>query len=577
MSAGILLEKKPEKKSDIYQYDAPIYSSPKEKVWRLGVGRIFAILLLMTASWYWLGEQLPDSLNVFTRPPLVIFVVWLFLSLVYLAALNVKKYRLRQVTLQLVTDAVMVTWLVWATGDVRSPYITLYTVIICLTSIFFVARVTLWAAITSTVVFTTLMLLVMFEVVPRVVWDGGTVSAWRAVQIIAFHDVAFLVVGLLASQLAVRQQRSTVQLEETVQSLSNLQRLHERIVQSIRSGLVTTDLEGKIYTFNAAAEEITGHKSIEVRGWTIFDLLGDIQRPISETMMALDRGEQPPRLEIEFSKPDGGHVRLGWSVSPLFDETGSTTGLIITFQDLTEIRLMEESVRRKDRLAAVGRVAAGLAHEIRNPLGAMRGAIQVLQAGMDKDSSQAQLMDIVLRESDRLNTIITNFLGYARPRSGEFSEVDLADVINDSMTLLRHSPDVRKFHEIIEDMPKQPITAVVDAAGLKQVFWNLTRNAMQAMPNGGKLTVKLEAMPNNRAQITFNDTGKGMPQQQVERLFEPFSQSTTGGTGLGLSIVYQIIRDHNGTINVRSREGKGTTITIDLPTQKEEEKRRKTL
>ena len=551
--------------SDIF--DAPKTDLLSERAWQLTVGRIFALLFLMAASSYWNAETLPASLEAFLRLPLVIFVVWLFLAIVFLSTLRLKKHLLKQIATQLVIDAFFVSWLVWATDDVKSPYITLYTVLICLTGFFFTANSPLWAAIVCTILFSVYLTLIVFGVIPRFSNVGADVTAWRAMQVIGFHDVAFLVVGLLASQLATRQKRSSAELRQTVQDLSDLQRLHQRIVESIRSGLVTTDLEGKIYTFNAAAEEITGYKAEEVKGWTIYDLLGDVRQSIAATLDALEKGYQPPRLEVDFKTPDDFQLRLGFSVSPLFDEGGEISGLIITFQDLTEIRLMEESVRRKDRLAAVGRVAAGLAHEIRNPLGAMRGAIQVLQPTMQKDSAQAQLMDIVLRESDRLNSIITNFLQYARPRTGEFEAVDLREILKDSLTLLSHSPEVRSVHEIVEELPDAPVPAIADAAGLKQVFWNLTRNAMQAMPDGGKLTVKLALTANNRAQITIADTGVGMPPEQVEGLFEPFSQSRTGGTGLGLSIVYQIVRDHNGTINVRSREGKGTTITIDLPAE----------
>lgn len=564
MTEPNLPAKKSEKPLDLFESAAPPHVSTNRRVWQLASGRILAVLLLMTASLYWNGEEFPSTAAGFLRAPLVIFVVWEILSFVFLAALRFGKRRLEQVSVQLIADALFISWLVWATGDIKSPYITLYTVIIFLTSLFFVARVTLWTAIAAAVFFTGLMTLIIFGIVPRYSDLSETTTAWRAMQIVGFQDVAFLVVGLLAAQLAGRQKRVGAELRETAQNLTNLQMLHERIVQSIRSGLVTTDLDGKIYIFNAAAEEITGYNAADVRGWTIFDLLGEVQQPIAESLTALDKGFQPPRLEIEFTTPDDFQLRLGWSVSPLFDDKGATTGLIVTFQDLTDVRLMEESVRRKDRLAAVGRVAAGLAHEIRNPLGAMRGAIQVLQPTMQKDSDQAQLMDIVLRESDRLNSIITNFLTYARPRAGDFVEVDLSQVIKEVVTLLRHSPDIRKVHEVTEELPAEPVFAVADAAGLKQVFWNLTRNAVQAMRDGGKLTIKLIRLPNNRAQITFADTGVGMPSHQVERLFEPFSQSTTGGTGLGLSIVYQIVRDHNGTINVRSREGKGTTITIEL-------------
>jgi two-component system sensor histidine kinase PilS (NtrC family) len=246
-------------------------------------------------------------------------------------------------------------------------------------------------------------------------------------------------------------------------------------------------------------------------------------------------------------------------------EDNEASGLIITFQDLTQIRSMEESVRRKDRLAAVGRVGAGLAHEIRNPLGAMRGAIQVLESNTPPESVQADLMNIILRESDRLNTIITNFLSYARPQNGNFTEVDVCEAIRDTLTLLRHGPDVKPEHNLVLDVPDAAININADITQLKQIFWNLSRNALQAMPDGGELRIGLAEIPNNRIRITFTDNGHGMSPEQVERLFEPFSNSTSGGTGLGLSIVYQIIRDHNGSINVRSSQGEGCVITVELP------------
>ncbi len=176
-------------------------------------------------------------------------------------------------------------------------------------------------------------------------------------------------------------------------------------------------------------------------------------------------------------------------------------------------------------------------------------------------------MDIVLRESDRLNSIITNFLSYARPRVSDFSEIDVRQAVSDTFTLLQHSPDIREHHELKADLPAEAVLISADQTQLKQIFWNLARNAVGAMPDGGKLTIKLEKLNERRIRIEFTDTGCGMSAGQVERLFEPFSNSTTGGTGLGLSIVYQIVRDHNGTINVRSRENEGTTITVELPTE----------
>jgi two-component system sensor histidine kinase PilS (NtrC family) len=194
----------------------------------------------------------------------------------------------------------------------------------------------------------------------------------------------------------------------------------------------------------------------------------------------------------------------------------------------------------------------------------MRGSIQMLRSEMDNDSSQTELMEIILRESDRLNRIITDFLNYARPRSLTQATVDVGDLLHQTFSLMRHSPEIGANQNIVEELPNEAIFAEADEGQLKQVFWNLARNALQAMPQGGTLRATLDRNSNNRLRIAFSDTGCGMSPDQVEHLFEPFS-STTGGTGLGLSIVYQIIRDHGGTINVRSRVGQGTTITVELP------------
>jgi two-component system sensor histidine kinase PilS (NtrC family) len=327
-------------------------------------------------------------------------------------------------------------------------------------------------------------------------------------------------------------------------------------------------MDGTIYTYNAAAAEITGRSATQMTGRSIFDLFGDIHEQIE---LAIENNfdlTQLPRFETDLSTPDGFAVRIGYSISQLFSEENEPSGLIITFQDLTQIRSMEESIRRKDRLAAVGRVGAGLAHEIRNPLGAMRGAIQVLESNMPPDSIQSDLMSIILRESDRLNSIITNFLSYARPKAGNFTDVDICEAIRDTATLLKHGPEVGDRHRLTLELPEKPVFVNADSTQLKQIFWNLARNAFHAMPDGGELKISVGTIANRRVRIAVEDNGKGMPADRVEQLFEPFSNSTSGGTGLGLSIVYQIIRDHNGTINVRSSEGEGTTITIELPREK---------
>ncbi len=533
-----------------------------QKIQTLIIGRLLAIFLLLVTAWFWNSGQFKLSFEDFPRGLFFVFLISVGLTIVYFFVLRLSKSYVWQIRTQLFLDALLITWLVWRTGDLTSPYITLYIVLISVAGIFLSANETLLMASACVSLFTVLSV----AVASRLIFSFGAMpEPSKAIQIIALHDVAFLVVGLLASRLSAGG-ASGEQLKEANKTLANLRVLHERIVESIRSGLITTDLDGNIYTFNNTAAEITGFQAAEMHGKSIYSLFGNINLPIADSLEATETGSQPPRFETDVITPDGFAVRVGYAISPLFSEDGETTGLILTFQDLTEIRSMEESVRRKDRLAAVGRVAAGLAHEIRNPLGAMRGAIQVLQLKTPPESAEASLMEIILRESDRLNKIITNFLTYARPRVSNFSEIDVREAIQDTFTLLKHSPDVKENHRLEAAFPENPVLISADPTQLKQIFWNLARNAIQAMETGGTLSIKLEELKTERIRILFKDTGCGMTAGQVEQLFEPFSTSTTGGTGLGLSIVYQIIRDHNGTINVRSLEGGGTTITVELPT-----------
>ncbi len=542
--------------------DSDANSGQMQRIQTLIIGRLMVIFMLLVASWFWSSGTLSLSFENFPQGLFLVFLISVGLTIIYFFLLRITKSYAWQIRAQFFLDALLITWLVWSTGDLSSPYITLVIVLISVASFFMKPLSTLLLAVVCAAMFISLVILTAMAAIQSY---GPEQELGKIVQIVSFHMVALLVVGLLASKLA-KGRSSDEELQETAKTLASLRALHERIVESIRSGLVTTDLDGTIFTFNAAATEITGFRLDEVQGTSIYELFGDIKEPIDLSLAAAGGGEQLPRFETDLTTPDGFAVRIGYSVSLLFTETNDATGLIITFQDLTEIRSMEESVRRKDRLAAVGRVAAGLAHEIRNPLGAMRGAIQVLESSTERESMQAGLMEIILKESDRLNSIITNFLSYARPAAVDFTDVNVTDAIRDTVTLLRHSPDVTDKHILTEDLDGAgEIVISADSTQLKQIFWNLARNAIQAMPGGGTLRIGLESIPNKRIRIIFEDTGSGMSPDQVERLFEPFSNSTSGGTGLGLSIVYQIVRDHNGAINIRSQEGKGTVITVDLP------------
>jgi two-component system, NtrC family, sensor histidine kinase PilS len=533
-------------------------SSPPlgRRLWGLIIGRAATAVLLLLSALAWRSSVQAFSAIKSNLAPVILTVAGV--TLIFSLARITWKNFLAQARVQILFDVLLVTWLVWNTGYVNSPYAALYIVIISVASLFLGPRGALITSIGSAAAFNACAVYAFTRP------GAGVESLGNTIQAVGLSDISFLVVGLLAAKLAHSQTKSDVELAAATRSLADLRALHERIVESIRSGVITTDLQGRIYTFNAAAEEITGYKPSEVRGLDASMFFGDMSRQIVDSMKAAAEGQLSPRFQADCLTPNGLALRLGFTIAPLFAESGVTSGMVITFQDLTNVRALEETSRRQDRMAAVGRMAASIAHEIRNPLAAMRGSIQMLRAEMDGDTEQAQLMEIIMRESDRLNKIVADYLNYARPRPAELKNVDIRNVIGETFKLLRNSPELIEGHKLEEDLPPRPVIISGDPEQLKQVCWNIARNALKSMPEGGKFRASLQDAHDSRLRITFADDGCGMSPEQVEHLFEPFT-STTGGTGLGLSIVYQIIRDHNGTINVRSRVDHGTTITIELP------------
>ena len=362
--------------------------SAGSKLGWLIVGRLVTAVLLSVIATLWIRAGEPQQP---TQKNLLLLTIVASLTIVYSITFRLSKNIRIQATFQLAVDIFLVTWLVWNSDVVQSPYIALYIVIIAIASLFLGPRGAVITSVACAVAFTACSIALTGISGPTISSRliGGSIS--QTVQWIGLFDVAFFVVGLLAARLAERQSRSDVRLQAARKSLANLRAVHERIVASIRSGVVTTDLEGHIYTFNAAAQEITGYSEEAIRGQDASILFGDIKDHIGEASRS-EKGATVPRFETSCLTSEGMRLRLGYSVSPLSSEAGETTGMVITFQDLTQVRSLEETSRRQDRLAAIGRMAASIAHEIRNPLAAMRGSIQMLRSEVESDSSQAELM-----------------------------------------------------------------------------------------------------------------------------------------------------------------------------------------
>ncbi|HWN98665.1 MAG TPA: ATP-binding protein [Blastocatellia bacterium] len=486
--------------------------------------------------------------------------------LYYLAFLARVSYR-SQAYAQLSIDLLMVTWLIYRTGDVESPFFALYLVTIFAACALLGRRgVSLLGAL-SGVLYVGTAFLTISGAVPRakgwLPYESGSEFAWTQFMF-SLNVIAMFAVSVLSGQLAERLSRSETQLATATRNLADYRLFNDRIIESMRSGLVTTDLGRHIVTFNRAAEEITGYKANDVRGQNVFTIFGDIERQIEVGLESIRTRTRLPRFDVGCRTADGREIHLGFSVAPLVDEAENSRGYVLTFQDLTEVMELEREVRRQERLAALGKMAAGLAHEIRNPLASMRGSVQVLASELSLSPDQAQLMQIVLRESDRLNRIVSDFLTYARPPRIERAVIDISSLLSETVALLRNSSELLPDHLIREALPDAPVLYHGDPNQMRQIFWNLARNAIQAMPEGGELCVALEAKPGREISIVFQDTGHGMSREQKERLFEPFN-SSSGGTGLGMAIVYQLVRDHNGAVIVESEIGNGTRISIKLP------------
>lgn len=382
---------------------------------------------------------------------------------------------------------------------------------------------------------------------------------------LALNIAALVAVGMLAAMLSAQHRRVGERLARHETRAEDLATLHENTIRCLTSGLVTLDTEGRVTTANEAAVEILGVSGAALVGRPLTDRIPGL----GAVLVSLgDRGTIR-RAERLCVRPDGAERNLGISVAPLSDHTGILIGRILHFQDLTDLRRMEMAVARNERLASIGRLAAAIAHEIRNPLASISGSVEVLRGMPGADPDSQRLIDIAVREVDRLNGLITDLLDYARPRSEDRRALDLGELAAEVVTAFGREarPPTQKLEVLLDTSG----AVWVEAAGhqLRQVIWNLLRNAAEALPQGGRIDIQvaLEPRPEQspRALLRVSDTGLGIAASDREHLFEPFFSTKKGGTGLGLATVARIVGDHHGDIDVASEPGRGTTFSLRLP------------
>jgi two-component system, NtrC family, sensor histidine kinase PilS len=493
------------------------------------------------------------------------------LTVVYSLLLRQTEQHHWIIDVQLAVDVTIVSALIHLTGGLTSLFSTLYTLPIIAASAVRSLRGGLTVGVLSAVLFSGLVSAQYLGTPALPVVAGVEVLQPPRVALytVGLNVFGFIAVAALSGYLSEGLRRAGQKLEQASHRIADLQAFSDYAINSLASGLTTIDLAGNVLTMNRAGEAIVGIPAGESIGQPAQSVL---QLPVQfDGMFGLRDARPPlPRVEYLFTREDGRRIELGVSTTVLMTPRGES-GFVITFQDVTEARRQEREARVQQRLAAVGEMAAGIAHEIRNPLASMSGSIQILRQELPLTEEQTQLMDIVMRESERLNETIRSFLAYARPQRNAAARLDVRTVVTDTATLLQNSPERQEPHRIAVRVPDEPVWCLADESQLRQVVWNLATNGLRAMPGGGTLNLVVHASaesPDDAGQVTLEvrDEGVGIPADQLEEILHPFRGGFSKGTGLGLSIVHRIVSDYGGELLVTSQEGSGSTVTVKLPT-----------
>ncbi len=546
---------------DLSAASAPPYPSSQGLRWLIGlrlvvISTLFLSILLIQFN----SEKILPLRNFYG---LILFSFGL--SLLYLVLYARRVSPQLQSWVQLLGDIAVVTGFVYFTGGLYSPFSFLYLTVIAVAAMLMRGGGLIFAGL-SAVAYGLLVDLMVFGVLPVPENLAGiqiAVPTSRILVQLLTNVIGFALVAVLVSYLGESLRRAHYRLREETERTKQFVALTDHVIRSVGAGIIATDLEGRILHLNPA-----GARMLEMA-----DGEAAVGRSLEEIMPLADqnwgllmaRAVDRRVMRLEGTAAANG-VRFGLTVGPLADERDEVLGFIVTFQDLSEIKLEAERLRLQERMAAVGELAARMAHEIKNPLASISGSAQMLASAGSFDDTGQRLLHILVDESRRLSGILDGFLAYTRPRKAaavDFTQCDVSAILRDCMDLLGRSDEHHENHRLRLRVPDRLVLDGEEQL-LRQIFWNLSRNALQAMPDGGELEISGERR-NGQVVLRWRDTGVGMTEEVRRQAFEPFVTTQPGGSGLGLAVVYAAVADHGGTIAIDSVPGSGTTVTVELP------------
>ncbi|HLW52806.1 MAG TPA: ATP-binding protein [Candidatus Angelobacter sp.] len=522
-----------------------------ERAWLAWLVKVRVIIISFLLAVELLVVNLTPN-NVPTRAFVGIVLVWYTVSVFFIVLVSVwREYKLQAVT-QIFTDLAFVTAVVYVTGGIDTIFNLLYFLVIIVAAILLPRYWAYLSAAVSFILFGGLLELCYFEKLPS--FQVSPHGDLKTLTIVVLSNLfGYMAVAHLASALAAKLRQTGRELQDKSGELLGLQALHESVVHSIRSGLITTDLEYRITLINTPGQKLLERTPSSVFGRHVSELFLD-PLPVLESDSA--------QGEVRVLTPSAAEKTFGVTVTALSVPEHGKIGYLYTFEDRTELRRLEREMRTRERLAAVGRLAAGIAHEIRNPLASIAGSIKMLSHIAPFNDDQKTLADIITRESTRLNDIITDFLAYSREKSFKFVRMDLVSLLEDALVLLENRSASRQW-TVVRNYEAKQAYAAVDGDRIKQVFWNLLSNAVRAIDGKGTITVTIRPT-GDFWRVAIADSGPGVPPALIDKIFEPFQSHFEGGTGLGLAIVYQIVQAHGAKIWVQKGSGGGAEFVLEL-------------